>query len=531
MRLSIGTRLRLSLALLIGIVLLLGAVGYRAMHALAQEVKGSLGVAVAAAAEIDELRLRAHEARLTIAAAAAAATTSELATAGKLRARFDDRAASLASRKLQGVDSAGLSLRMAEMVSIGSDFARANAAQQWSRAAELSPRFEKAAKDLEITLDALAEEQRRTVARRLERGGNDLRRSAWLFLAGISAWMLLAAGLEASLRRSVVKPLNALAAATARIVEHGDLAQEIELRSGDELGELARCFRDLVEKLRQIPLSLQQASEMLSTSVEHLGTVASQQITAVSRHAMAVQETSATAGEIRQTSAAAAQRLESLLGAAVRADAIRTAGESSVERTLATLGEIASSVSATADRMSVLKERMRQIDAINLTVKDLADQSNMLALNAAIEAVRSGEHGRGFAVVAREIRSLADQSIAATTRVREILQDISAGIEEAVRASDAGRKRASAGLSEAQSSGATLRELSEMVKSSADAVRQIASTMTQQDAGIGQIFSAVRALDELTGDTRKQLDTTESAIARLREVAARVSGIVSSYRV
>src|SRR4030095_10146168 len=88
-----------------------------------------------------------------------------------------------------------------------------------------------------------------------------------------------------------------------------------------------------------------------------------------------------------------------------------------------------------------LDERARQIANITVTVKDIADQSNMLALNAAIEAVRSGEHGKGFGVVAREIRTLADQSIQATTRVREILQDVSAAVSVAVTMTEKGTAR------------------------------------------------------------------------------------------
>ena len=96
------------------------------------------------------------------------------------------------------------------------------------------------------------------------------------------------------------------------------------------------------------------------------------------------------------------------------------------------LTDIRAQVDEIARKIAQLSERTQQIGGITQTVKDLADQSNMLALNAAIEAVRSGERGKGFAIVAREIRSLADQSIQATNRVREILEDISASIRRAV---------------------------------------------------------------------------------------------------
>src|SRR5205823_5185129 len=124
----------------------------------------------------------------------------------------------------------------------------------------------------------------------------------------------------------------------------------------------------------------------------------------------------------------------------------------------------------------------RQIRGITETVKDLADQSNMLALNAAIEAVRSGEHGKGFAVVAREIRSLADQSIQATNRVRDILEDLGATIEGAVSITERGKQKMESSIALVRTSGDSLRELSGIVKDTSSAVRQIAAAVSQQNA-------------------------------------------------
>ena len=530
MRLQIGARLRLYLSLLIGIVLILGAFGYRAMTGLAAQVRSSLADAVDSASTIDELRLAAREARLVIAASGAAGTTSDLVTADALQRRYHDRLADLSARRDSSVDISDLGRRMDEMVAAGKAFANANASQAWAAAAQHSVRFDKLDRELEDRLATVAGERRSKVDVMLQGAAQGLNRSSWIFVLGLGACVLLALFIDLSLRRRVALPLRGLTAATARIVEHGDLAQKIEIRSRDEIGDLAGSFQPLVEKLRHIPSSLREATDDLSNSVTGLGATTTEQVEAVTRHAIAVQQTSVTAGEIRQTSEAAAQRAAVLLQAVARADDVRTGGEDSVKRTLASLGEIAESATTTADRIGMLKERMRQIDAINLTVKDLADQSNMLALNAAIEAVRSGEHGKGFAVVAREIRSLADQSIQATTRVREILQDISRAIEETAKISETGRRRAEAGLSEAQSSGEMLRELSDMVKHSADGVRQIAATINQQNAGIGQIFSAVNDLNTLMDDTRKRVDSTEEAIGIIRDVTARVASIVKSYR-
>jgi methyl-accepting chemotaxis protein len=165
-----------------------------------------------------------------------------------------------------------------------------------------------------------------------------------------------------------------------------------------------------------------------------------------------------------------------------------------------------------------------------MTVKDLADQSNMLALNAAIEAVRSGEHGKGFAVVAREIRSLADQSIRATARVREILDDVSRAIAETANMVAHGQRRMESGMAQVRASGDTLRDLSQMVKHSSGAVRDIATSVAQQNHGIEQIFSAVRDLNSIMEDATRRLDSNDRAVSDLKEVSDRVSGIVDTYR-
>src|SRR5713101_2208618 len=484
MGLKIGARVRLYFAVVIGIVLALGALGYATMARMASEMRGSLGAAFQASVELADLRLLAHE----------------------------------------------LSQLMDTAVSIGRQYAQANAQQQWSRAGDLGPQFTRAAAAVEWNLEEAQRAERSWVEGRLAGASSELRRRALAFGGGIAVCLALGVLLTLSLQRRLVAPLGTLKDATARIVEHGDLTQTITLRSGDEIGELAGSFTRLVEKLRQIPSSLREASQVLARSVGALGVTANEQRDSILRQATALDETQVTANEIRQTSAAAAQRAEHVLQVVARADEVSRAGAESLERSLSGLSEIGASVVSMAEKMEMPKERMRQIDGINITVKDLADQSNMLALNAAIEAVRSGEHGKGFAVVAREIRSLADQSIQAAQRVREILLDITRSIDEAVTISSAGRRLTETGLSEVRSAGETMLALSAMVKDTSDAVRQITASVSQQNAGISQIFSAVSDLGEGMRDTRTRLDSTGEAIDRLQNVTARVSQIVTTYR-
>ncbi len=329
----------------------------------------------------------------------------------------------------------------------------------------------------------------------------------------------------------IIRPIRELTRVTADIVRQGDLTQRIRIRSGDEIGQLAATFTQMVDKLREIPTSLRESTQLLTESVGHLSTAATEQSQTITRQAAALQETQATVQEIKQTSLLAAQKAEAVLRVAERADEIGRAGEAAIELSLSGLTDIRGQVEEIAQKIVALTERTRQIGQITETVKDLADQSNMLALNAAIEAVRSGEHGKGFAVVAREIRSLADQSIQATNRVREVLDDISSAIRAAVTITEKGAVKMESELVQVRSSGENLRELSGIVRENSAAVRQIAAAVSQQNAGIAQIFTAITDLNRIMEETVRRLETTNKSVSLLTEVSSRVSDVVQSYRV
>src|SRR5207244_4332639 len=86
------------------------------------------------------------------------------------------------------------------------------------------------------------------------------RRVLWSIIA-----LALIAGLVASwlISRSLARPLNELRQAMA-VVGAGDLDHEIQPRSRDEIGDLARSFVQMTEKLRQSHAQLVQSEKLAS---------------------------------------------------------------------------------------------------------------------------------------------------------------------------------------------------------------------------------------------------------------------------
>jgi len=303
------------------------------------------------------------------------------------------------------------------------------------------------------------------------------------------------------------------------------------VESNDEVGELSEAFAQMVARLKQVVGALQESVQLLSEAGRELSSSTSEQSETITRQATALQETQVTAQEIKQTSLLAAQKAEMVIRLAEKADGVSSQGEAAIERSLGGLTDIRSQVDEIATKIATLSDRTQQIGSITATVKDLADQSNMLALNAAIEAVRSGEHGKGFAVVAREIRSLADQSIQATNRVREILDDIGSAIHATVQVAERGSQKIDGGLLQVRSSGENLRELSGIVKDNSAAVRQIAAAVSQQNAGITQIFGAVTDQTRMMDETMRRLETTTQAAEVLQSLSQRVSDVLKGFKV
>ena len=362
-------------------------------------------------------------------------------------------------------------------------------------------------------------------------GGKQMVLEAQKLLAGITlAALVLAALVSVYVASRFVNPLRKLTQVVKRIVE-GDLSQKVDVESGDEVGELALAFAQMVEKLKQVLSALQDSVALLTNAGNELGTSTSEQSQTITRQATALQETQVTAQEIKQTSLLAAQKAETVLKLTEKADEVSSQGEAAIEKSLGGLTDIRAQVDEISVKIAQLSERTQQIGGITQTVKDLADQSNMLALNAAIEAVRSGEHGKGFAVVAREIRSLADQSIQATNRVREILEDIGGAIQVAVSITERGSQKIEGGLLQVKQSGENLRELSNIVKDNSSAVRQIAAAVSQQNAGITQIFSAVTDQTRMMDETMRRLETTTQAASTLKDLSLRVQEVVGRFRV
>ncbi|WP_426750378.1 methyl-accepting chemotaxis protein [Myxococcus sp. Y35] len=298
-------------------------------------------------------------------------------------------------------------------------------------------------------------------------------------------------------------------------------------RSSQVVRSLAAHTRQLEERredVKRLALGMGSGAGELATVVQQLRTSSEVQTTGLGRQAAALREVEQTVQEIRQGSRVTADKTRLLAQSIESAEEAGRDGGAALSRTLTNLEAIRVEVSEMARSILALDARTREISGIVDTVKALADQSNMLAINAAIEAARSGEHGRGFGVVSREVRALADQSIVATQRIRDVLDSVSTSMRETAKLSEQGEQRVKASLDAVRASGTQLQRLTGIIDDTSGSVRQISAAVAQQDEGTSQIAQAIQDLSSQMQHTLRIVEETQKVTRSVQTLAERMAG-------
>ncbi len=334
--------------------------------------------------------------------------------------------------------------------------------------------------------------------------------------------------LEQTVERTVVEYST-----FARQVAEGDLICRLTPPVSEEnpLAVLGENLNTMVEGLRGISRQVYEAVEQITSGAAQILAVTTQQSAGATSQAAAITQASATIEEVRAIAEQTAARAKGVAVLAQKTEAVSRAGQQAVVDTVEGMGQITERVESIAANILGLSEQTQTIESIIALVNDLAKRSNLLALNAAVEAERAGEAGRGFGVVAGEVRSLAEQSRAATVRVQEILGEIQRGVATAVMTTEEGVKRADAGVRLVGEAGDSIRRLAENVGESMELAVQIAAAAEQQLAGMGQITLAMQNIRQTMEQTVAGARQVEQAAAELDALAGRLRKVVGQYRV
>lgn len=318
----------------------------------------------------------------------------------------------------------------------------------------------------------------------------------------------------------------------ARRIADGDLTARVTASADDpELAALAGNLNQMAERLGALSGRVRAAATQMAGASSQILAVVSQHTAATSEQAASVAETSVTIDEVRASARQVAERAGDLAQQATGMTAISAEGSHAVDEIVSGMTVIRSRVDQIARDIMSLSERTQAIQSITQSVNDLADQSNMLALNATIEAARAGEQGKGFAVVAQEVRSLAEQSKAATAQVREILAEIQRATATAVLATEEGTRAVEAGVERARLAGGAIDRMEANIRDAAQFATTIAASVREQHVGMDQIAQAMADVSASSTQMAAGAGDTQGAAEFLASLAEQLDEITGQYRI
>lgn len=173
----------------------------------------------------------------------------------------------------------------------------------------------------------------------------------------------------------------------------------------------------------------------------------------------------------------------------------------------------------------------KEIGATAALIRSVAEQTKLLALNATIEAARAGEMGKGFAVVAAEVKSLAESTSMASTKIEQHLGAFDVKSNECLQAISVLAKSSDVVIEMINEISASVTEQSSATKEismSMDSVAQITGVVSTQADSVGQAavesIAVAKGMDEVSNQLVDCLKSWENEVAVFLKMAKDITG-------
>lgn len=346
---------------------------------------------------------------------------------------------------------------------------------------------------------------------------------------------------------NISKPIAKIVENVKRDADGRISIKKIDIKSKDEIGELAAAInamneqvRGFVEKSREISknvtehsINLSNTSQETSATIESVAKVMEKLTQGVSRQAESTMQSSKDLESL-------SSEIQSVVGSSTSLkNTIKEVAQSgkngldtvhNLKETFAVYSEKSDDLASIID---ILVNKSQSIESIIGAIQGIAGQTNLLALNASIEAARAGDSGLGFAVLADEIKKLSESTALSAKQIEQIIKEIQSQVSQITNSlgettalfEKVGESISITGNSfaniqdrlgntisevdllftnakimddEKNSVISSIKTIKAVSEHSAESAQEVSASLEEQTAAIAEIANAANALEEMT---------------------------------
>jgi methyl-accepting chemotaxis protein len=351
--------------------------------------------------------------------------------------------------------------------------------------------------------------------------------------AGIN-FLVLVAGLFVIgfiVRKVVIKPLHGLKKTMDQVRDDSDLRPRVAVGANDEFREVGEAVNSMLDQFQPTINDLTHTMDGLANSAERLAQVTKATQQGVDEQEKETNQLTVAIGELTVAAERVAENAAGAEQAAAEAKTNASAGGEVVTQVSNSIVRLAKRVDDAAEVVKQLAEGTQNIGQVSESITAIAEQTNLLALNAAIEAARAGEQGRGFAVVADEVRSLAQRTQEATKEILDIIEQLIASSDQAVKVMDGGKQEADQSVSDSSRAGEALQQIASAIEIITEMNAQISTAASEQTSVASEINKNIIVISEVSHQTAEGACRTLKESEEVAQISQKLDKMVNQFKV
>ena len=321
----------------------------------------------------------------------------------------------------------------------------------------------------------------------------------------------------------------------------GDFSLKADVSSQNEVGQLAKSFNVMAEKIFGVLVRMMDSTKGLlecsdklqdvEADVVNLSSSLNEITNGTERQTADVNNVVVRMGEMEDKFRELKSKSGNLLDEAEHTIISGKEGAKGIDQLQEQSGYVEKNVDLSYEKIKTLETHSSKISDIIDTINNISEETGLLSLNASIEAARAGEHGKGFAVVAESIGKLAAESSAATANIQSIIEELCSDIGDTVSNIEEVKKAVMAQIQATQTVKKIFldfKNLAEQTSGSVNEIDELIEEMYKIDRSIVEAAQNIRDIsqknEDLSEEVARSLDEELKDIQSSVQSLATISG-------